>query len=447
MTRVFVVDPDCMGLDMSYRAVEAGHELRWWQKPDKDGKQPLDGKGFIGIVKVKDITTGMLWSGKDGLVINMFNNKEVTAVLEQWRVRGWRIFGPSMKSLTLEHDRAAGMKLFEKLGFEVPPYQTFPTLDACLAHAWKLQDPMVLKPMGDEEDKSLTYVANDPADLVSFLEAKKKSGVKIKGQLMLQEKVDFLMELGVSAWTGPNGFSAAHNVSVEYKNLMNGDYGPATGEMGDLTKYYTDTSESILSDHLMRFEDTLVKMGHIGDFAIGGAVTKTGKYVPFEVSARFGYPEIFAFMHCHRGDPIEWMSDLIDGNDTLIVDERPAICVVMAKPPFPAAAESHTEAVGSVITGIESVWQYVSPAAMMIEDGPCMKDGKIVNGPTYKTSGPYVCTVTAQGSDVHDAIEECYAAAEQIKYQDRMMRTDIGKDLEKKIPKAKALGYHELPDW
>ena len=445
--KVLIIDPDCMGLDLAYRAAEAGHEVQWWQKPGEGGQQPRDGEGFPGLVKVKDWPKAMLWVGKTGLVVNMFNDREVTAKLDKWRPLSWRIFGPSVKSMALEHNRGLGMKLFEKFGFEVPEYQTFATLDECLKYAWKCQDPMVLKPMGDEEDKSLTYVAHDPADLVSFLEALKARGAKVKGQLMLQQKVDLLMELGVSAWLGPNGFSAAHNVSVEYKKLMNENYGPSTGEMGDLTKYYTDTAESVLSDHLLRFEDMLVEMGHVGDFAIGGAVTKQGKYVPFEVSARFGYPEIFAFLHCHRCDPIEWMNDVVDGHDSLEVDERPAICLVMAKPPYPAPTKDHTEAVGSVITGIEEVWEYVSPAAMMIEEGPCWRSGKIVKEPVYKTSGPYVCTVTAQGSDVHDAIAEAYAVADRIKYQDRILRTDIGRDLEKLIPKAKALGFKELPDF
>lgn len=446
--KVLIVDPDCVGLDLAYRAAEAGHDVRFWQKPGPHG-QPFDGVGFPGIVKVKDWPKEMLWVGKDGLVVNMFNDKIVTRALDQWRARGWRIFGPSMKSAALEHDRGAGMKLFEELNFKVPPYEVFPTFEACLAAAWKCQDPMVMKPMGDEEDKSLTYVAHDPADLVSFLEELKTMGRVPKGQLMLQEKVDLLMEVGVSAWTGPNGFSDAHNVSVEYKKLMTNDYGPSTGEMGDLTKYYTNTEDSILSEHLKRFEEHVVSLDHTGDFAIGGAVTTKGDFVPFEMSIRFGYPEIFAFLHCHRCDPIMWMSDLVDGRDTLIVDERPAICLVLAKPPFPRAPDPKIphEGMGSVITGIEEVWDYVSPVAMMIEDGPAMRDGEVVKEPVYKTTGPYVCTVTAQGADVHDAIAEAYAAAERIKYRDRILRTDIGKDLEKKLPKVKALGYKELPDW
>jgi phosphoribosylamine---glycine ligase len=446
--KVLIVDPDCVGLDLAYRAAEGGHEVMLWQRPGPHG-QPLDGRGFPGIEKVKSWQAAMLRVGTTGLVVNMFNDKEVTKALDAWRKRGYRIFGPTLASATLEHDRGAGMKLFEQLGFDVPPYQTFPNLDAALAAAWKLQDPMVMKPMGDEEDKSLTYVAHDPADLVSFLEELKAKGTKLKGKLMFQEKVDLLMEVGVSAWMSPKGFSEAHNVSVEYKKLMPGEYGPSTGEMGDLTKYYTDTAGSKLSGYLRKFEDKLFELGHLGDFAIGGALTTKGSFVPFEMSIRFGYPEIFAFLHCHLCDPIEWMSALVDGEDALVVDERPAICLVMATPPFPAPPSPDVphEGSGRVITGIEQVWEHVSPVAMMIEDGPVWRDGKIAREAVYKTTGPYVCAVTAQGADVHDALETAYAAAERIKYRDRILRTDVGRDLEKKLPKARALGFTELPDW
>lgn len=445
--RVLVIDFDRTGLDICYRAAEAGHDVRWWMPPHVDGSPLRAGDGFPGITKVKDWPSNVKWTGKDGLIVNLFNDRKITAQLDLWKKAGYPVFGPTTKSAALEIDRGLGMKYFEQFDFYVPQYQVFADIDQTLAYAWKCQDPMVLKPMGDEADKSLTYVAHDPADLVSFLELKKKQGAKIKGQLMLQEKVDLLMEIGISGWVGSNGFLSPKNVNVEHKKLMNDDYGPSTGEQGTVCKYFTDPTDSKLVEALMKFEDTLVKLGHIGDFDIGGAITTKGKFVPFEVSSRFGWPSTFILFQCHEGDPVQWMRDAIDGHDTLEVDERAAVGVVMAKPPYPRASEKPAEAVGCVVAGIEDVWEYVSPVELMIEDGPVMKDGKIVTEPVYKTTGDYICCVTALGADLHDAIPEVYEAAGRIKYQDRMLRTDVGKALEKKLPKAKALGFHELPDW
>ena len=790
MTRVLIIDFDNTGLDMAWRAAEAGHDVKWWLPPHVDHSPVRTGDGFPGIEKVKDWREHMKWA-KDGLILNLFNDRKITAELDKWKAFGFPVFGPTMKSAALEIDRGLGMQYFEKFDFPVPPYHTFQTIEETLAFAWKAQDPYVLKPMGDEPDKSLTYVASSPADLVAFLEQKKRHGPKIKGQLMLQEKVDLIMEVGISGWMGKEGFLAPKNVNVEHKKLMNDDYGPSTGEqgcysadtevltdsgwkfwpevskadklatlvdgklvfehpsavvqydcqgtmvswknrsldilvtpnhnmyvysqraarsggeeyefvlaedctqshyavkrtagwegyspdtftfrgnswhngmgqrttpdiqvpfndyckllgvyiadgscrpgainiadsnpekankieamlsatafaprtkrwhnalnvymaqlarvlkplgrsyekrvpdyiknarktdieafldayaMGDghvdakgcrffytsnpgladdvqelllrighlgiikklktrekpssidgrvihqrrpayvvydrgrkirswldardrkvvpyqgkvycatvsshvlfvrrngkpvwcgntLCKYFTNTTDSQLVEALMKFEEPLVKMGHTGDFDIGGAIDTKGRFVPFEVSARMGWPSTFILFHCHRGDPMDWMKAALSGDDTLEVDERPAIGVVMAKPPYPSKNEHPADSVGSLVSGVEEVWDHVSPVELMIETGPVMKDGKVARGPVYKTTGDYVCCVTAQGSDVHDAIAKAYGAVERIKYQDRMVRTDIGKGLEKKIPQAQSLGFNELPDY
>lgn len=445
--RVLVIDYDRTGLDICYRAAEAGHEVRWWCSPTADGKPSRAGDGFPGVVKVKDWPSNVKWAGKDGLILNLFNDRKITAQLDLWKKAGYPVFGPTTKSAALEIDRGAGMKMFKEFDFYVPEYQVFPTLEATLAYAWKCQDPMVLKPMGDEEDKSLTYVPHDPADLVSFLEQKKAEGAKIKGQLMLQEKIDLMMEIGISGWMGRDGFLLPKNVNVEHKKLMNDDYGPSTGEQGTVCKYFTDPTDSKLVEALLKFEDQLVELGHTGDFDIGGAISKKGQFVPFEVSVRMGWPSTFILFHCHEGDPVQWARDALDGNDTLEVCEEVAVGVVMAMPPYPRTNEHPESSIGHVVTGLEEVWEHVSPVELMIENGPVMESGRVGKGEVYKTTGDYVCCVTATGADLHDVIPQVYGAVERIKFKDRMARTDIGKGLEHKLPKAKALGFTELPDW
>jgi phosphoribosylamine-glycine ligase len=76
-----------------------------------------------------------------------------------------------------------------------------------------------------------------------------------------------------------------------------------------------------------------------------------------------------------------------------------------------------------------------------------MEDGKIIKGPVYQTTGDYVCCVTSHGHDVHDAVEQVYATIDHIKFADRIARNDVGARLEKELPKLKALGYEEVPDW
>lgn len=443
---VLIVDTDGTGLDLCCRAAEAGHKVRWYMSPGDDKTPIRDGDGFPGIERVSSWKPSMTWA-KQGVIVNLFNNKEMTAALEKWRDFGMPVFGPSVKSAELERNRGAGMKFMEDHGIEVPTNHTFKTLDEALAFAWKADQSYVFKTLGDEEDKSLSYVASDPADLVGWLEMKKSSGLKLKGACMLQEKIDKICDVGVSGWMGKKGFlPGKFTVNFEFKKLMPGNFGQNTGEMGTVLKYVE--GGRLIDEMLKPLEESLVKMGHIGDFDMECGIDSKGRAWPYEFTARFGWPSTQIAMACHTCDPVEWMRDAaVTGKDSLEVDDRVAIGVLMARPPFPQKNEDPQSSVGYPIDGIEDVWDHISPWQMMLDKGPVMKDGKVMTGPVYKTTGDYVCVVTAQGDDVHDAIPAVYAAVDKVKFSDRIVRNDIGARLEKELPELQALGYEEVPSW
>lgn len=425
---VLIVDPDLCGLDLSYRAAEAGHKVKLWIPP-QHGKRSEDGDGFPGIERVTAWKPEMGWA-KSGLVINLHNESNITKELDRYRDFGFPVFGPSSKSAELEINRGKGMKFFEQGGVDVPPYKTFASLDECLSFARKADQPYVFKTLGDEEDKSLSFVAEDPEELVNWLEDKKKKGLKLSGPCMLQEKVDLVAEIGVSGWMGKNGFlKDKWNLNFEHKKLMPGDFGPNTGEMGTVCKY---VKEAKLADLVLKpFEDKLKSLGHIGDVDVNCGIDTKGKAWPFEWTCRFGWPSTQILVASHKNDPIEWMKDALSGKDSLEVDERCAVGVLMALPPFPYPDEEG-DSIGLRVSGIEDVWEKVSPWQLKLVDDE------------YKTTGPYVCVVTAHGPDLHDAIPSVYEAVDRIKYPNRIVRNDIGKDLEKKLPKLHALGYEEV---
>lgn len=445
--RLLCIDTDDTSLDICYRAVEAGHSVRVWTAPNKDKSKVWTGTGFPGIERVDSWQPSMSWIKKgDGLVINAFNDRKIVRALDEWRKFGVDIFGPTVKSAELEWERGKGMEFMKKYGIEVPEYHTFKNLNECLKFAWKAQEPYVFKVLGDEESKDLSYVASDPSDLVGWLEMKISRGLKLKGDCILQERVDKICDMGVSGWLGKEGFLANKwNLNWEHKKLMPGDFGPNTGEMGTICCY---REESKLAEEMLKpFEKALVELGHRGDVDIECGITASGKAIPYEFSMRMGWPSTFILMASHTGDPISWMKDAMNGKDTLEVDDRVAIGVIMARPPFPTKNDDPQSNVGYPITGIEDVFDNVSPWQMMLGEGPVMEDGKITKGPVYQTTGDYICCATALGHDVHDAKEQVYATIDHIKFADRIVRNDIGARLEKELPKLKALGYDEVPDW
>lgn len=435
--RVTVLDNENMGLDFCARCVEDGHEVKWY----RDSKPTRAGEGFYGIDIVKDWKDAIEWAGKDGLII-LTGNAKFLPQMDRYRDLGFKVFGPTVRSAALEIDRGLGMKVMQEVGIEVPHYEQFKSLKEAEAFARKADQAYVFKTLGSEEDKSLSYVASDPADLVGWLQRKQAQGLTLKGPCMLQEKIDMVSEIGVSGWFGPEGFLAdKYQRCWEYKKLMPGDFGPATGEMGTVCQYVE--SDKMFDEMLKPMEAYLLKAGHRGDFAIGCGVDSKGKAWPFEFTARLGWPAFFIQVASHKGDVCKWMRDLLDGKDTLKVDYRPAVGVLMTQPPFPCFDGEADEIEGNPISGCEDVWDQVHPVGMMIGKGPVMKDDKVSDGPIYQTAEEIVCVVTGLGSTVTKARDSAYDAVDQIKFSNRMARTDIGLKLEEELPTLHKLGWAE----
>ena len=425
---VLLLDSDSCGLDIAYSAAEEGHRVRLWQ-PKERGEAPSDGEGFPGIEKVAGWKESMNWA-KSGLIVNLYNSP-ITRELDRYREFGFPVFGPSAKSAAWEIKRAEGMKALEAKGIKVPPYKTFASLQDAEKYAAKSDRRLVFKTLGDEEDKSLSYCASDPEDMVWRIKSWIAAGMKLKGPCMLQDFIEGI-EVGVSRGMGSKGFIGPWNVNFEFKKLMSDDYGPATGEMGTVCKY---TPESKLADlTLAPMEDALRSLGHIGDVDLNCIVDDKGEPWCLEWTNRFGWPSTQILFASHKGDPVQWMKDALAGKDSLETDDRTAIGVLMAAPPFPYPDEEH-ESQGLRISGIEDEWQNIAPWQIRVEGGE------------YLTSGPYVCVATALASDVHDCIPKVYATVDRVKFPNRIVRSDIGARLEKQLPKLHSLGFEEMPEW
>jgi phosphoribosylamine--glycine ligase len=434
--RVLLIDQECLGLDFVLRCEAAGHDVRWYMHSPK--RQIRDGEGFSGFKIVQEWRSSMGWA-RDGLIV-CTGNFTFLQELDRFRDLGFKIFAPTVKSAELEIVRSKGMEAMQAAGIEVPPYTCFNSLTEAEAFQRKSDKSYVFKTMGSEDDKSLTFVGSDPAQMVGFIQKQIAKGMKLKGQCMLQEKVDMLAEIGVSGWFGPDGFLPGKwQICFEHKKLMNGEIGPNTGEQGTVTQYVAD--DKMAEFCLKPMESILRVLGHRGDFALGACVDTKGNIRPFEWTARLGWPAFYIQVASHKGDPAQWMRDLLDGKDTLKVSNDVAVGVVMAQPRYPYNASPPDLVEGNPISGIDKVADSIHPASVMLAKGPVWQGGKIADAKIPQTTGEYVLVATGLGKTVSQARQKVYGVVEQVKFKDRMFRTDIGEKLEAVLPKLHKFGF------
>lgn len=435
--RVLIIDPEGLGLDFALRCAAFDHQVKWFRPSTKATKV---GQGFRGIEIVRDWREQMRWA-REGLILTTGNAKYIRQ-LDQFRSLGFKIFAPTERSAALEINRGLGMEEMQKAGIEVPHYEEFKSLKDAEAFARKSDKAWVFKTLGSEEDKSLTYASSDPADMVGWLQRQQKLGMTLKGPCMLQEKIDMLCELGVSGWFGPEGFVPEKwHACFEHKRLHNGEIGPATGEQGSCCQYFE--TDKMAEAMLKPMEAYLLKAGHRGDTAINCGIDKDGKAWPFEWTMRLGWPAFYIQIASHKGDPAQWMLDLLNGKDTLRVSRDVGIGVVLAQPRYPYNDSEPKMVEGIPISGCEDVWPDFHPAEMMMGRGPMMKDGKVVDGPIYETAGEYVAIMTALGDTVEKARNRVYRNIDKVSFPNVIYRTDIGEKVIAVLPELHKHGYAE----
>jgi len=436
--RCLLIDQEGLFLDLALRLAACGNEVRWYEHVDKGKHEPRDGEGFKGIKKVPDWREHMPWA-KDGLII-CSGNYVFMHELDRYREFGYKIFGPSAKSAEMEIKRFKSMEVMKSLGFDLPPYHMFNSLEEAEQFARKSDKCYVFKTNGDEGNKDMTFVSCDPAEMVGWLRNKIARGVKVGSQCMLQEKIDMLCDYGISGWFGPEGFlPEKYQIAFEHKRLMDGEIGPQTGEQGTVCQY--DPNEKLAKEMLLPMAPVLQALGHRGDFAIGVGIDSKGKAWPFEVTARCGWPAFTIQTASHRGDPAKWMRDLLDGKDSLKVSNDVAIGVVMAQPMYPYAKSPPEMVEGNPISGVDDVWDNLHLHSVMLGRGPVMKDGKVTEGSVHMTTGEYVLVATGLGKTITKARDKVYSTVNEIKFPSAMYRTDIGKKLEDKLPALHKAGY------
>lgn len=419
-------------LDIAMRAKAAGHDVKFYYTRTDRTKD--FGRGLVTVIN--DWRPWMRWADLVILSDNTKNLREIDA----WRRReNIPVVGATSDAAAWELNRTLGQKVLKDAGIDVAPYKEFSDYDAAIAYVKRENRRMVSKPIGDEPDKALSYCAKSPEDMVYMLQRWKKAQ-KLKGKFILQDFIPGI-EMAVGGWFGPGGFNEGWHENFEFKKMMAGDIGCNTGEMGSAFGVF---KRSKLADKVLKpLEDDLYRLGYCGYIDINCIIDENGTPWPLEHTCRPGWPSFNIQQALLKGDPIEWLADLVAGKDARNWKlGEVAIGVVMAIGDFPHSHITRKEVVNVPVYFAERDRDNIHFCEVQIGIAPTERGGKIVDAPAIVTAGDYVLVCTGSAKTVREAADAAYRVVDRINIPGSVMyRNDIGRRLARQIPKLAEMGY------
>jgi phosphoribosylamine--glycine ligase len=427
--RILLIDVGGNFLDFALRAKAAGHTVRWFIAPGKNGERLPIGDGLIEKVKEWE-----KWMGASDLILLSDNTRYLHA-LEPYRKLGYPIFGPNEAAAEMELNRTKGQKIWKDAGVPIMDYKTFNSYDDAIAFVEKNAGKRwVSKPSGDV-DKALSYVSKDSGDMKEMLRRWKKTN-KLKGPFILQEFKPGI-EIAVGGWFGKHGFSEHYNINFEHKKTLCGDLGVNCGEQGSLI-YYSQ-AEKLARNLLLPVSDYLHSIGYTGYIDAAAIVDKDGAW-PLEWTCRPGWPHFQIINSLHDCDPAEWMADLLDGSDTLEVKKGIATGVVVTMGDFPFNNKPRQENCGIPIYCEKN--DSIHPCEIMAGLSAHLIGNKLIDLPSWVSCGNYLLVATGVANTVSGSSKNAYGTIEDISIPNSPgYRTDIGLRLKTELPELHKLGY------
>jgi phosphoribosylamine---glycine ligase len=430
--RLLIVDPQGNALDFALRAQKDGHDVRLMIRQTEKTKHI--GRGLVNVID--DYAPWIRWAD----LVFMTDNTKYTYDLDQrWRPYGIKIVGASCATADWEINRVKGMEVFKKAGIEVPRYREFTDYDKAISYVKREDRRFVSKPCGEIEDKSLSYCAKSAVDMVYMLQRWRRLG-KHRQSFILQEFIDGI-EMAVGGWFGPGGFNQGWCENFEFKKLMVGDMGPATGEQGTVLRYVR--ASKLARKMLEPLTEQLSKAKYVGYVDVNCIIDGEGTAWPLEFTTRPGWPTFNIQQALHLGDAAEWLMDLHEGRDARNwVMGLVATGVVVSIPDYPYSHMTRKEVVGVPIYGLDDETEHTHWCEAMMGTAPRKVAGEFVDMPQIVTAGDYVLVMTGVGGDVKASLDSTYRRLKKLEMPNSpMYRTDIGLRLRRQLPTLSHFGY------
>ena len=332
------------------------------------------------------------------------------------------IIGPGKVGAKLEGSKDFAKRFMNRHNIPTAAHKSFTkeSIEEGFSFLEMLEPPYVLKADGLAAGKGVLIV-----DTIS--EAKEALTSMLEGQFGKASSTvvieQFLkgIECSVFVLTDGKGNYVTLPVAKDYKRVGEGDTGLNTGGMGAVSpvSFANEAFMQKVDERIVR--PTL--SGLISDgidyrgFIFFGLINVNGDPMVIEYNVRMGDPETEAVMPRIESDLVELLIKSAQGNmaaTEIKISPLASTTVIAVSTGYPGKYDKN-----NTIT----LPSHLPEKVEIFQAGTIRKDGDL------RTWGGRVLAVSAQAPTIDAALDKCYSILEEIHFEGKSYRRDIGKDL------------------
>jgi len=332
------------------------------------------------------------------------------------------LIGPSKAGARLEGSKDFAKAFMTRHNIPTAKYRSFTaeTLGEGVAFLKSLKPPYVLKADGLAAGKGvliLDSLEQAEAELKKMLDGMFGDASKT---VVIEEFLDGI-ECSVFIATDGKDYIILP-VAKDYKRIGEGNTGPNTGGMGAVTpvRFADEAFMQKVEDRIIRPTVEGLKAENIEykGFLFFGLINVGGEPYVIEYNCRLGDPEAEVILPCIDSDFLDMLEAIGDGTlSRYPYSERTDtyVTVVLVSEGYPGPYEKGKE--------IHVSSSEYDPYTEVFYAGITSRDGRLY------TNGGRVMAVTGKGFSLHEARKNAYRRADQITFEGKYCRRDIGLDL------------------